>query len=235
MLVGTKQKLQYVQEDQIPLKGTLAVIDGKLDFRNTDGFIQFMKMALNQIPKTYGKQAPKWQEYLDRLYTTAEKLKADNVRFTGYTTEEFKEYCEKVSHIMETDTVPSLNVLSLDIAIGNDLVSFLEKHVDKGNTMAFYYEKTEDIKKELMYDLMDQLSGIKFEKSHRQHDISRFLTLSGYHEQVHDALNIILQAAVYAINCSSTRKQDAYRFDTQKIHNDLRCAEYIIEKIAHLV
>lgn len=235
MLIGTRQVLQKAQEDQVPLKGTLAVIDGNLDFRNTDGFIQFMKLALDQIPKTYGKQDPKWQEYFNKLYTAAEKLKADNTRFTGYTTDEFREYCEKLSHIMETDTVPSLNVLSIDIATGDDLVPFLEEHVDKGNTRAFYYENTEDDKKELMHDLMNQLSGIKFEKTQRQHDISRFLTLSGYHEHVHDALNVILAAAVYAINCSSTRKKDAYSFDTQKICNDLKYAEVIMERTAHLV
>ena len=235
MLIGIEQKLDRIQKEQMSFKGTLAVIDGELNFRHTDGFIQFMRLALNQISKTYGKQDSKWQEYLDKIYMTAEKLKADNAKFTGYTTEAFREHCEKLSHIMDDNTAPSLNELSLDISTDDNLIPFMEKHIEKGNTRAFYYEEVKDVEKELMYDLMNQLSKIKFEKTQRKYSISRFLISSGYHEHVHDALNMILQTAVYTINCSSTKKRAAYDFDTDKIYSELKCANVIIERIKYLI
>lgn len=243
MFIGIKQRLEDIYQDRkdnIPeieslTKGTLVVIDGPLDFTKTDGYIQFMKIALDNIKAAYGTQTEKWQRYINRLYISAEKLQDSNTRFSGNTIEEFREYCETLSHVMERDTKEKLEVIHLDIMTGDDLVPFLEKHVSAGNTRGFYYGQTEDAKNGLMQDLMHQLSQIKFEKTSRERIISNFLTSSGYHEHVHDALNIIMSVAVYAINCSSTKKNDAYSFDTQTIHNQLKLAEIIMERVEHLV
>lgn len=250
MYINIENHLKYVRMDlddgkpveQLPVNGTLAVIDGQMNFRKPDGFIQFMKLVMDQIPATYGKQNPKWQEYLGKIYNMAEKLQEINTRFTGHTKEEFQAYCERVSDVMNTDTDP-LDVLHLDIVTKDNLISFMEKHVENDNIKGFYYkpgedyEQVDEVQKLLMNELMHQLSGIKFEKpsGYKKYDISSRLLLSGYHEHIHDALNIILSAAVYAINCSSTKKQDVYSFDTQKIHNELKYAEMIIERMKTVI
>lgn len=243
MFIIIKNQLEYIKEDleskrpveEIPISGTLAVIDGSMDFRKPDGFIQFMKLALDYVSVACGKQHPKWQACLDRIYACAEKLQSAQTQFTGSTKEEFVSYCKKLSHVMDNDMEP-LKVLHFDIAKEDDLVPFMEKHTAKGNIRGFYYEPEEDSQKELMHDLMDQLSRIKFEKeSARNYDISGYLTRSGYHEHVHDALNVIIGTVVYAINCSSTKKQEAYSFDTQKVYNDLRYAELIMKRTESVI
>ena len=86
-----------------------------------------------------------------------------------------------------------------------------------------------------MHDLMDQLSRLKMEKTGRKYDISNFLTVTGYHEHVHDALNILIQCGVYAINCSSTKERKARSFDVAEVDNKLQYAELIIKRTKHLV
>lgn len=249
MYILLKQRLKRIQADlndgmsieELPVNGTMMAIDGQMDFTKPDGFIQFMKLVLNQIPAAYGKQNPKWQTYLDKIYTTAEKLQDKYTRFTGSSKKEFEAYCERLSDVMNEDVEP-LSVPKLDITTKDNLIPFMEKHIAKENDKGFYYklgedyESEDDIQKILMDELMKQLSNIKFEKSYgRNHHISYYLLSSGYHEHVHDALNVLLSAAVYAINCSSTKKQDVYSFDTQKIHNELRYAEIIMERARSVI
>lgn len=220
--------------DDYMTEGTLATIDGKMNFTITDGYIQFLKLVLNQVPVEYGRQDAKWQTYLDKICQTAEKLQDKNTRFTGNTPEEFKTYCETVSKIMGKNVEP-LPDLHLNIVRSNNLVPFIKEQIEKGNNKAFYYGLDENAQTMLMDELMKQLSGAKFNKPTHNYRVSNYLLSSGYHEEIHDALNIIIDMAVYAINCSSTREKGCYSFDTQKIHNQLRYAEYMIERIEHLI
>lgn len=237
MFIKIRNELKYIQEnikDEKLTGGTLAVITGSMDFTGPDGFIQFMGLALRQIPVTYGEQDPKWQAWLNKICAAAEKLQANATKFTGTTGEEFCQYCYTLSHVMEEDARP-LPAVIFNSETGNNLVPFMKKHAAEGNWRGFYYEPEENAVNGLMEDLMRQLSNLKFEKeSARNYDISPYLTRAGYHEHVHDALNIILGTAVYAINCSSTKEQGCYSFDTQKIHNNLQYAESIINSIKNV-
>lgn len=130
MYMNLEHRLQYIGD--MPPTGTLAVIAKELDFRKTDAFIQFLKLALDQIPNAYGTQNPEWQKRITRVYKAAERLQTAYTWFAGDT---------------------------------------------------------------------------------------------------HDALNLLIALGVYIINCSSTREKDCYSFDTQRVHNDLRHAQSIIERI----
>ena len=243
MLVKLESQLKNIQamladnvpKERIPLKGTLAVIKGNFDFCKTDGYIQFIKLAFDNITNAYGKQKKSWQECLNQIYQTAEKLQDMYTRFTGNTKENFWAYCQKLSRRMDDDGKIELKTISLEIIQTDDMVSVLEKHIASGNKLGFYYEETEDIKKELMYELMEQLSHLKFEKTDRNTNISYFLRNSGCHEHVHDALNLIIGTAVYAINCSSTKNQDSHIFDRQTVHQNLEYAKTIMERVKQLV
>lgn len=240
MVIRLESRLKSIQRDlkdqipldEIPIKGTLIIPSETFNFSKTDGYIRFMKTALDQIPKTYGLQNEKWLECLNSIYTAAEKLQDENTRFTGRTKEDFSEYCKSISEIK--DSRP-LGTMTYDVVKSDNLVPALQKHVDVGHITGFYYEETEDVDKEFMNELMMNLSNLKFEKSARQWDISKFLTGAGYHEHVHDALNILIGTAVYAINCSSTRDREAYNFDTQKVVNELEYAKCIMKLAEYLV
>lgn len=240
MLIGLETELKYrkrgVEEGRPQKAATLAVINGKMDFTKTDGHIQFIGLVLRNIPKAYGKQSEKWMTYINRIYSEAEALQDANVRFTGKTREDFRNYCNRISQVFKEPVNTHLPGITLDITTSSDLISFIQKHIDKGNRSCFYYEEEENIKKEIMNDLMNQLNGAKFSKPSRDDlDISYYLRSSKYHEHVHDALEIIKNAAVYAVNCSSTKEKEAFSFDTQEIHNRLLYAESIIERAKHLV
>ena len=242
MLLRLKTRLETIQQglkDNDPeireyMSGTLAVIDGSLGFKTTDGFIKFLKMALSYIPKAYGRQDPKWASCLCRISEMADKLKDSNTRFTGCTKEDFRQYCTYVSKVLDGKVDDPMTAPTLDITKSDDLVPFIEKHLAAGNTLGFYYEGFGE-HKDIMKDLMEQLSGLKLEKTSRKYDISNFLTITGYHEHIHDALNILIQCGVYMINCSSTRERKAYSFDMQEVHSKLQYAELIIKRIKDLV
>lgn len=239
MLIGIKSKLERIQEG-LALSGTLAVIDGELDFAKTDGYIQLLKVAVGYVPTAYGKQDKKWQKYLDRISDAADSLQDANTGFTGSTKEEFKVYCERVSHVLESKAADCLEPVNIDIETSADLVPFMEKHAAAGNTRGFYYETDADCAKALMEDLMNQLNGIKAEKTDRVLDISyylRELRYGGheYHEHVHDALNVLISTAVYAINCCSTKKQDCCSFDTQEVGGKLEYVQSIMERTKYLI
>lgn len=235
MLIRLQEYLDYMEKHEWPMSGTIAVIKGKLDFSRTDGFIQFLKIALDQIPVFYGKQDDKWQKILDKIYRKAEKLQDSCVRFTGHTKEDFRKYCKMLSGIMDTDVASHLDVVSLDIAKGDDLAPIMKEHIYNKYVTGFYYEDSGDVSKQFMRDLMDQLSKLTFNKNHGNLDISMYLTCSNYHEHVHDALNIIMQTAVYAINCNSTKQKTAYEFDAYKIWSRLDYAESIMKRTEHVV
>ncbi len=241
MLIRLESKLKQIKEDlednipkeEIPMRGTLAVIHGEMDFSVTDGYIRFLKLALNNIRETYGEQKEEWQLQIERILNLADKLRDDNVRFTGSTKDDFTAYCGKISGIISAP-VSSLTRPGLAKASG-DIVSFMEEQVNKGNKLGFYYEESEDAKAGLMDDLMEQLSRLKINKSGRKLDVSYFLYPPGYHEHIIDALNLLVQAAVYVINCKSTRECDAYCFDVMEVSSRLNVIENIIGNTAHLI
>lgn len=229
MYMNLEHRLQYIG-DMAPT-GTLAVVDGELDFRKTDAFIQFLKLALDQIPNAYGTQNPEWQKRIARVRKAAERLQTAYTWFAGDTPEEFKEHCGRVSGIMDEEVKP-LECIPLDIHTECDTLQVIKAHVAKGHDIGFYYPSGVNYSKFLIKDLADQLSRMKFSKlSCRNYDVSNFCTSFGYHEHVHDALNLLMALGVYIINCSSTREKDCYSFDTQRVHNDLRYAQSIIERI----
>lgn len=242
MLLRLKTRLETIQqglknndsEIREYMSGTLVVINGSLGFKTTDGFIKFLKMALSYIPKAYGYQDPKWESCLRQISEMAEKLKDSNTRFTGSTKDEFRQYCDHVSKILDSDVDSPITAPELDVTKTDDLVPFIEKHLAAGNILGFYYEGFGE-HKDIMKDLMEQLTSLKLEKTSRKYDISNFLTVTGYHEHIHDALNILIQCGVYAINCSSTRERKAYSFDMQEVHSKLRYVELIIKRIEYLV
>lgn len=232
MIVRLKDQLSRMKRDSEMRKdGTLAVIDGVLDFHKTDGYIQFMKIALDRIDGAYGEQDPKWKECVSKIYAAAEKLQ-DSVTWYDDSKESFDAYCDRLSCVMESDVEP-LSVPKLDIVTSDDLTKFIKKHIEKGNYIGFYYMPMENTNIKLMHDLMDQLNNMKLEKSRCRdiYTVSYYLLSVGYHEHVVDALNTLLNSAVYAINCSSTREQTAYSFDTQRLHNDLRQVEFMMERV----
>lgn len=227
MLIRLKSQLHEIENG---MSGTLVVINGSMDFKKTDGYIQFMGLALGNI----GPQAKGWQECIDRVKETAGKLCDSNTRYSGGTKEDFRVYCENTSHILETGST-SLESLTLQRERLDNLVPFMEKCIDEGRSLGFYYGKDEDPAKGLTDDIMNQLNRLKFGKGDRQTDISWFLTKEGYHEHIHDALNVLLQAATYAMNCTSTRENECYDFDIMEITNRLDHAQSIIERIQYLV
>lgn len=232
MIVRLKDRLSRMERDsEMRRDGTLAVIDGALDFHKTDGYIQFMKITLDRIHDAYGEQDPKWEGYLNKIYAAAEKLQ-DSVTQYDKSKETFDAYCDRLSCVMESDVEP-LAVPKLDIVTSDDLTKFIKKHIKKGNFVGFYYMPMENTNIKLMHDLMGQLNNMKLEKSRYRdiYTVSYYLLSMGYHEHVVDALNTLLSSAVYAINCSSTREQTAYSFDTQRLHNDLRQVEFMMERI----
>lgn len=84
-------------------------------------------------------------------------------------------------------------------------------------------------------DMARQLSNLKFVKEGRDYSISWYLTKSRYHEHVHDALNILMQAAVYMMNCASTRDRDAYSFDMSHMQEQIGMAKVIMERTKNVI
>lgn len=218
----------------LPVEGTMVIIDGEPNFTKTDAYIQFMKLVLRQIPVRYGKQDSEWQSYLDKICNTAEKLQDKRVRFTGSTLEEFEAYCKTVSKVMEKEVEP-LEEWNLNIKKSDNLIPFIKKNFERGNNRAFYYEPDEDVELLLMDELMKQLSNTTHTlPMYREYKISQYLLSSGYHEEISNALNILISTAVYVINCSSTRERTCYSFDTQKVTNNIKITEAMVERIADL-
>lgn len=233
MLMALRQVMQYNGEDK-PARSTVAVIDGNMDFHKTDGYIQFMRITMDEAVKFHRLHGREWEGYLDMIYGMAERLQDKCVRFDD-ATETFREYCERISHAMDDGSVPSLDRIGICTAKDSGMLPFVQVHLDKGNRLGFYYdeddyEKDGDIGKLIMDEAMDQLSRLKFAKTSRQYDISQYLTASGYHEHVHDALNVLMELAVYAVNCSSARDREAYGFDIQEVQNRLGYARIIMER-----
>lgn len=245
MLIKLESRLRYIQsvaeEEESPAKGTLAVINGELDFGRTDAYIQFLKLVLDYTVKVYGKQDPGWQEQLDSLYVLALKLKEDNVRFKGSTKEEFREYSGMLSGLPASGDAAPLPAIGLDIRTSDDLVPFMERCVQKipGIVKGFLITE-EDMDKNtvdicIAHDLMMSLSTLKMNKDRSMMGISRFLRYPGYHEHVADAMNVLIQAGVYAVNCSSTRERKAYAFDLQHIDSAASYASLIMERTKYVV
>ena len=242
MLINLESRLERIQEmleEKDPevtdfTSGTLTVIEGGFEFRKTDGFIAFLLMVLDYIPTAYGKQEREWEECLHRIAGMAEKLRDTDTRFTGSTKEDFEVYCRNLSQILKKELSEHMNVPKLTVVETLDLVPVMEKYVHDGYRLGFHYEGHAE-PANIMYDLMDQLSRLKMEKTDRKYDISNFLTTTGYHEHVHDALNVLIQCGVYAVNCSSTKKRAVLTSDLQEIISRLQYVEFIMERIKYLV
>lgn len=241
MLIRIRYLLRDHEDESV--KGTLSVVDGDIDFRKTDGFIRFMMTATEQSFQFYGKQDPEWIGLIKRLYETASMLKDENVKFTGSTREEFEQYCKSVSELPET-IHPIMKAPCIMTRTSDDLIPFMKECVgskvpnDPRNAcrdIAFLYEPKEDAEKGLREDLMHQLSNLKFEKPQRDYDVSWCLTKAGYHEHVHDALNLVMQGAVYAMNCRSSRDCRCYPFDVLEVERTISAARAIIKNTAHVI
>lgn len=241
MLIRIRYLLRNHEKE--PIKGTLSVVDGDIDFRKTDGFIRFMMTAMEQSFRYYGEQDPEWMGLVKRLYETASMLKDENVKFTGSTREEFVRYCKSVSELPET-IHPIMEAPGIMTRTSDDLVPFMKECIgrevpnDPRNTsrdIGFLYQPEEDAKKGLREDLMHQLSNLKFSKPEREYGISWYLTKAGYHEHVHDALNLVMQGAVYAMNCRSSRDCRCYPFDVLEVERTISTARAIIKNTAHVV
>lgn len=225
-----QMKRDNVPDEELPTHGVLAIIDGQMDFKKTDGYIQFMKLALERLEYTYGKQAKAWKWQIDHICGIADKLCDANVRFEGGPKTKYKQYCKTTAHILASDSEAHPPLLGLITQQGY-LVQFMEQHVTKGNRLGFYYEGDEDFRQVLMNDLMEQLSRLKFEKTARVYDTSTYLCDTMYHEHIHDAINLLIQAVVYMINCSSTKKCEAFDFDIMEMDRRLNYIETVIKRM----
>lgn len=260
MFVALRHKYEYMQEEierrenlsaaelqnrrNYPLGGTIKIIKGDMDFKKTDGYIQFLKRVLHTLQdmlrhrtsQTVHQDALKeWIGYTDKIICLAEKLTDGRVRFTGTTKDEFKVYCNRISGILNQEAIP-LKELHFTTVQSDFLPVLLKNHMEEGCKFGFYYEPGEYTNEIFTKELMAQLSNLKIEKSRHDHmDMSYFLMDSGYHEHIHDAVNILIQTAVYVMNCQSTRDVQAYGFDINKILNDLRLVEDIIKRIEYLI
>lgn len=250
MLVYLKNKYEDIEEEvdrrrqavndgqkrrERPIGGTVKAINGDMNFRTTDGYIQFLKLVIRTRRTAHPKPHKDWVACTDEIIRMAEKLTDSRVRFTGSTAAEFKEYCVLVSGCLDKEAEP-LKDFSFTTIDSEFLLNLLKEVMDDGCKFGFYYEPGEYDSQLFMEELMTQLSHLKLEKSRRDHmNISYFLMDSGYHEHIHDAVNALLQIAVYAVNCSSTRYGEAYSFDIMKVENDLEVVRHIIKRIERLV
>lgn len=242
MLINLESRLETIQEmlkEKDPevtdfTSGTLAVMEGDFDLHKTDGFIAFLLMTLDYIPTAYGKQEREWEECLHRIAGMAEKLRDTDTRFTGSTRRDFKTYCKSLSQILQKELIKHMDIPELIVTETLDLVPVMEKYVHDGYRLGFHYEVHAE-PADIMYDLMDQLSRMKMKKMSRRYDISDFLTATGYHEHVHDALNVLIQCGVYAVNCSSTKKRTVLTSDLQEVISRLQYVELIMERTKYLV
>lgn len=238
MLVRLKTLIEALEDDHpyYSSTGTLYVIcSGPIDFRKTDGYIQFLHLTLDNVEKTYGKQAEKWRLQMERIRAMADRLCDTNVRFSGADKKSFSDYCRNTSRLMESHLAEDIGRTSVKHPNmekhSGSLLSFAKTHMEKGHYLGFHYDSTENTKALVMNDLMDQLSKLKMEKDARQYDISCYLCGTGYHEHIHDALNMLVQAAIYLINCRSTKDCAAYIFDTAELDRQLGYVENIIRRI----
>lgn len=242
MLINLESRLERIQEmleekdSEVTdfTSGTLAVIEGDFEFQKTDGFIAFLLMTLDYIPTAYGKQKQEWEECLHRIMEMAEKLMDANTRFTGSTRRDFKAYCRNLSQILKKELSEHMNVPKLTVVETLDLLPVMEKYVHDGYRLGFHYEGHGE-PADIMHDLIDQLSRLKMKKMSRRYNISNFLITTGYHEHVHDALNVLIQCGVYAVNCSSTKKRAVLTSDLQEIISRLQYVELIMERTEYLV
>lgn len=231
MLMSLRTKLKYREDDP---RGTVYIIDRTMDFSRTDGYIQFINLALDNIEPAYGKQSRQWEWQREHIRGIAERLCDTNIRFAGSTKDQFAGYCEKVAHILRDGhegNIPRLKLIKKEGSLKN----FMEQQVAKGRNLGFVYDETENTEKLIMHDLMDQLSQLKLQKSSRQYDISPYLCDTMYHEHVHDALNFMIHAAVYFINCRSTQECAAFDFDIMEMDNRLDHVEDILKYTEHVV
>ena len=235
MLVRLKSQLEMMEEGHENKNGTMIAIETPFDFTKTNGYIQFIKLAVGNLPKTYGKQIKEWQKSLNTICDMVEKLQDKNVRFTGSDKDAFKKYCQRISSIMDSKTKEHLPVVKLDTETSEDLTGFISRHIEEGHILGFYYGKDEDVKKALMDDLSDQLGRLKFEKNEKNIEVSDFLRRTGYHEHVHDALNTLLDTATYAVNCRSSKGGSLLYYDEYEISRGLSQAKSLMRRMSVLI
>lgn len=256
MLIRIKHWSEIIEKDvkkgiplsELHVKGTLYVICGPKgshapmpDFTTIDGFIQFMHVALDYCINSHGEPDPAWKKVIDDIHKMGDQLQDKNVRFTGNTKKEFAEYTRQVSTVFNKSADP-LPRLSIKATTSDDIRPFMKKCIAAQNDIGYWfdteyydYDPKEGSGRLFVEELMNQLSNLKMEKSRGDFNISYYLMAKGYHENVYDAMNLLVGTAVYAINCSSTRKCDAYDFDIYETEKFLKNIRSIMKNTIHVV
>lgn len=257
MLLRLKSWLERLEKDikrgeplsELPVSGTLYVICHRdnpqcydmPDFRTIDGYIQFMKVVVDYATKKYGEPEPEWKKRLNRLRNYGNQLRDSRTRFNGFAKKEFVTYAKQVSAVFDTPG-EALPRLSIKQETAEDLIPFMRECVSKKNDIGFWYNSKEDEYKPekgfddlFMDEFMCQLSNLKMEKRRKSFDVSFYLTDKGYHEHVVDAMNLLIQTAVYMINCRSMKENMAYSFDIYEVDRQLDVIYEIMKRAEYIV
>lgn len=237
MLIRIGQFLREKRGSDGPIGGTLFVIDKMFDFTKTDGFIEFMMLCVDKALYLGGDPCPMWRSMAERLDRTASALCDADARFRGETSDHFRGYCRHLSEI-DMDGCRLLDMPKMQEAHSADLRPVMEESVRGGRDIGFWFDtdiSRETAARRMVDDMARQLSNLKFVKEGRDYSISWYLTKSRYHEHVHDALNILMQAAVYMMNCASTRDRDAYSFDMSHMQEQIGMAKVIMERTKNVI
>lgn len=214
--------------------GIIVAIDPGLPFHNIDGCLQFLRLCLKEIPPRYGKQRDVWTRCLLRISDLAASLRDSRTRFTGKSKDLFVSYCKRISVISEEpagDTFPAPLFLTMP---ADQMEAFLESGRFGKDSFGFFYCDKATLETDFNREVTEFLSNLRFPKSSRNLEISYFLRTDGYHEHIHDAVNLLIDIACYAINCTSTRRGTAEGFDVLEVNHRLDHIERIIKEIEHL-
>ena len=211
--------------------GVFAIVDTPLSFQTVDGYLQFLRLCLKEIPPRRAVQAESWSRRLMKVSDMAACLRDSRTRFTGKSKTLFHSYCQRMAESFSKPLGLPFPAPSLLICPGADLVSKLETIQA---THGWYYESKEELEASLADEMAQSLGGLSFPKPERNLDVSYYLRTSGYHEHIHDAVNLLLSASAYGVNCSSTRNGRDHGFDALELGSRLNYIKTIVEDIARL-
>ena len=257
MLLRLKSSLEWLEKSikngepvsELPVSGTLYVICHKNDpqyhsmpdFGTIDGYIQFMRVVIDYAVKKYGEPEPEWEKRINRLRNYGNNLRDSRTHFNGFTKKEFAAYAKQISTVFDTpgEALPRLSVKQ---ETSEDLTPFMRECIGEKNDIGFQYNPEEDGYNPekgpddlFMNELMHQLSNLKMEKRRENFDISYFLTDKHCHEHVLDAMNLLIQAAVYMINCRSMKENAAYQFVLYEVDTQLDAIYGIMKRTEHII
>lgn len=205
--------------------------DTEWKFNKTDGYIEFCRFVINLLIDSAKNQEIK--DCILKLYRTINKLQDQFVRFNGSSKEDFEDYVTKISNICEKDCF-DIDVNIIKASGKTQCEEMLDKYSSRKNLYYFYYESEVEFEKELKDELIKQLCHIKMSKEHNFDGPSMFLTKMGYHEHIHDAINVLIPTLVYAFNCYSFRNENCIYDDIDYINNHIKLAISMIERIEFL-